>query len=204
MNNLAEAYRNAGQFANATALHEETLAKQKVKLGPDHATTLTSMNNLALTYEAASQLSKALPLYEDALTKRKAKFGADNPDTLSTMEHLGRAYLANKQPEKSVLMLRDCLAIREKKLPGQWPTATAKSLLGDALLGQKKYAEAEPLLLAGYEGLKANAQHIPPQGKNNLPDAVARLVKLYDAWGKPDEAAKWKKVLEGARAEKKP
>ncbi len=28
-------------------------------------------------------------------------------------------------------------------------------MLGGALLGQKKYAEAEPLLLKGYEGMKS-------------------------------------------------
>ena len=37
-----------------------------------------------------------------------------------------------------------------------------KSLLGGALLGQKKFAEAEPLLLAGYEGLKLREKTIPP------------------------------------------
>ena len=51
-------------------------------------------------------------------------------------------------------------------------------------------------MLANYEGLKQNEAQIPPEEKDALPrDAAARLVQLYDAWGKPDEAAKWRKEL---------
>jgi hypothetical protein len=65
-------------------------------------------------------------------------------------------------------------------------------MLGGSLLGQKKYAEAEPLLFAGYEGMKARANSIPRQGQVSLTEAVERLVQLYDAWGKKDQADKWR------------
>jgi len=38
-------------------------------------------------------------------------------------------------------------------------------MLGGSLLGQKKYAEAEPLLLSGYEGMKQREVKIPPEVK---------------------------------------
>ena len=50
--------------------------------------------------------------------------------------------------------MRESLTIRERIRPGNWATYNTKSLLGESLLGQKKYAEAEPLLLSGYEGMK--------------------------------------------------
>jgi hypothetical protein len=31
-----------------------------------------------------------------------------------------------------------------------------------------------------------------------------QLVELYDAWGKPEEAARWRKELEEAKAPSKP
>src|SRR5208283_258415 len=37
---------------------------------------------------------------------------------------------------------------------------------------------AEPLLLAGYEGMKQRGKTIPPQGKIRLPEAIERLVQL--------------------------
>jgi hypothetical protein len=66
-------------------------------------------------------------------------------------------------------------------------------MLGGALPGQKKYADAEPLLLAGYDGMKQREKSIPPQGKVRIPEAIDRLVRLYDATGKQDDAAKWRK-----------
>ena len=59
--------------------------------------------------------------------------------------------------------------IREKFQPDVWTTFNTKSLLGGAQLGQKKYADAEPLLLAGYDGMKQREKTIPPQGKHPPP-----------------------------------
>ena len=68
-------------------------------------------------------------------------------------------------------------------------------------MGQKKYADAEPLLLAGYEGMKQREKTIPPQGKVRIPEAIERLVQLYEAMGKKDDAAKWRKELESLKKE---
>jgi hypothetical protein len=84
----------------------------------------------------------------------------------------------------------------EKKQALPWQVANAKSLLGGALLGQKKHADAEPLLLAGYEGLRKDEKAMPPEARGNLTNARQRLVNLYDGLGKKDEAAKYRKELE--------
>jgi hypothetical protein len=88
-------------------------------------------------------------------------------------------------------LLRECLAIRKKTQPEVWSTFNSKSQLGGALLGQKKYNEAEPLLLAGYEGMKAREKAIPPQGSIRIPEALDRLVELYTATNNPDAIKKW-------------
>ena len=92
--------------------------------------------------------------------------------------------------------LRKGLKLLEAVKPTAWKTFATQSLLGGSLLGQKKYADAQPLLLAGYEGMKARAQTLPANEKPRLTEALQRLVQLYDEWGKPDEAAKWRKELE--------
>ena len=56
---------------------------------------------------------------------------------------------------------------------------------------ERKYVEAEPLLLAGYEGMKHREKTIPPQGKIRLPEALDRLIELSTATNKPDEVKKW-------------
>ena len=87
-------------------------------------------------------------------------------------------------------LLRECLAIREKVLPeGHWQRANAKSILGGSLLVQKKFDEAEPLLLSGYDGL-AQAKDTPAE---RLTEAQQRVVELYEKWGKPEQAEAWRK-----------
>ena len=67
--------------------------------------------------------------------------------------------------------------------------------LGGSLLGQAKYAEAEPLLLAGYEGMRAREAKTP-RVKEDLPGTAGeRIVRLYEAWGKPEEAKAWRAKL---------
>ena len=68
--------------------------------------------------------------------------------------------------------------------------STPRACSGDSLLGQKKYAEAEPLLLSGYEGMKAREARLPASRKFHLAEACERIVRLYEAWGKTDEAGR--------------
>jgi hypothetical protein len=71
-------------------------------------------------------------------------------------------------------------------------THVAQGLLGEALAGQKNYADAEPLLLASYEGLKTLAQTSPGM-KPELAKTVEQIVQLYDDSGQKAKAAEWRK-----------
>jgi eukaryotic-like serine/threonine-protein kinase len=75
-------------------------------------------------------------------------------------------------------------------LSDDWRLFKARSLLGGALSGQEKYAEAEPLLVQGYEGMKRREAQIPPQGRPFLTEAAERL---YEAKGELEKAAEWRK-----------
>ena len=60
---------------------------------------------------------------------------------------------------------------------------------------QKKYAEAEPWLLSGYNGIKERETKIPTIEKKPVKDALRFLVQFYKATGKPQESAKLKREL---------
>jgi hypothetical protein len=92
-------------------------------------------------------------------------------------------------------LLPECLAIRARAAPDDWSRFNTMSLLGEALLGQGRYAEAEPLVVPGYEGMKAREAAISPQGRPRLFEAAERVVRLYEAWGKPGQATAWKSKL---------
>ena len=90
-----------------------------------------------------------------------------------------------------------CLVMREKSQPDDWATFSTRSQLGGCLLGLLEFAAAEPLVVSGYEGLKAREVDdvIPPNARVRLDEATARLVALYEAWGKPERVAAWRSKL---------
>ncbi len=69
-------------------------------------------------------------------------------------------------------------------------------------MGQKKYADAEPLLLAGYEGMRQRDAKLSPPGKVRLTESVERLVELYDAWDKKAKADVWRMKLPATKLTK--
>jgi serine/threonine protein kinase len=75
--------------------------------------------------------------------------------------------------------------------PDHYRRFGAANLLGGALLGQGKYAEAEPLVGGGYRGMKAGEAKIPVHGRYVISEAEESVVRLYKNWGKPDQAAAW-------------
>jgi serine/threonine protein kinase/tetratricopeptide (TPR) repeat protein len=192
---LANAYLAAGRLPEAIARNQETFKLMMAKLGPGHPYTLASHNSLAHAYLDAGRLPEAIALHEEALKLRTAKLGPDHPDTLISLNNLSRAYLAAGLFARSEPILRQCLAIRERTQPEGWWTFHTRSQLGGSLLGQKKFAEAEPLILQGYEGMEARQAKIPAPSQRRLAEAGERVVKLYEAWGKKDKAAEWRRKL---------
>jgi hypothetical protein len=79
-----------------------------------------------------------------------------------------------------------------KKRPDDWQYFRAETLLGASLAGQKKYAEAEPLLLEGYQGMAPRKKLIPVPDWYHLDRAREWIAQLYQAWGQPEKATEWR------------
>ena len=76
-----------------------------------------------------------------------------------------------------------------------------ESALGYFLLSQAYFALGHypEAVTAIHEGMKRRAAKIPPRARPRFTEAVERLVQLYEAWGKKDEAAKWRQELEAGK-----
>jgi tetratricopeptide (TPR) repeat protein len=170
------------------------LARSRQKLGAEHQHTLYGLSALARMYAQAEEFDDAVPLYRELLDVQSRKLPADHTDRVNTLASLGQSLLDAGQTIDAEPVLRECLAIREKKQPDAWTTFHTKSMLGGTLVAQKKYADAEPLLLTAYEGMKE--RDIGQRARSHFTEVMECLVQLYDAWGKPDEAAKWRKELQ--------
>ena len=83
----------------------------------------------------------------------------------------------------------------EKVAPESWEQYNCQSLLGASLTGQERYQEAEPLVVAGYEGLVQRRAAIPPANASVLDHAGQRLIQLYRGWGRTGQLAEWERRL---------
>src|SRR5262249_34346943 len=115
---------------------------------------------------------------------------------------LGTRLLGQRKYAAAERVFRDCLAIREKEAPDAWTAFNARSLLGGALVGRREFAEAEPLLVQGYEGMARRAAGIPPHLRDaRVAEALERLIQLYEESDRKDLAAKWRAQMPKANPE---
>ena len=91
--------------------------------------------------------------------------------------------------------LRDALSRHHSAKTPTWDQDNCQALLGASLVGQKKYAQAEPLLVSGYEGLRQRIATVPAYNRRQLVQVGKWIVQLYQEWGKPDKAAEWRARL---------
>ena len=184
--NLGIAYAEVGRLAEALPLLEDVARASRKQ-----TSLLWVKVALVEAYGQSRRFDKAAALAREQLAEARAALPAGSPQLAGVMASSGLALLKAKLWGEAEPLLRECLAIREKADPGDWRTFNTRSLLGGALLGQKKYAEAEPLLLQGYEGMKAREKSIPAPGRIRIPEALDRLIEFSTATNKPDAVKTW-------------
>ncbi|KAJ7794025.1 hypothetical protein B0H14DRAFT_2924625, partial [Mycena olivaceomarginata] len=85
MANLAETYRDLGNFTEAQRLEVVVLQKRREICGNNSSDTLDAMSSLASTYRKGGDFIKAKELDLEVLERRKRLWGDDNPNTLVAM-----------------------------------------------------------------------------------------------------------------------
>jgi hypothetical protein len=123
--------------------------------------------------------------------------GDSHPETLASLSALGRVQLKQAKYAEAETTLRTALDTYRKANLESWQRYNCESLLGRSLAGQKKFAEAEPLELSGYQGMAQRAAFISAPDHYLLNESEAAVSQLYKDWGKPQEAVMWKKTLPG-------
>jgi tetratricopeptide (TPR) repeat protein len=152
---LAQLLLLQGDAAGGEALLRESAEVYRRVFGPNGLEYAQSLNSLAVAEEWRGRLAEAQTLLEESLRVAEPQLGNDHPRVLDFTANLGRVRIARGDGAATESSLRAALSAREKLYPpGDWRIAQMKSLLGAALVAQKRYAEAEPLMIAADHGLK--------------------------------------------------
>ncbi len=213
MQDLSDVARSAGKLEVVLPLFEKEASTVEQRrfthknAGPILSITINSC-------EHARQFAKAEAWRRKWLEHIRQQKRPEHPDCAAELTGLAWDLAQQMKWTEAEAALRECLKIREKHQAETWTAFNTMSLLGSTLLGRagtvsdqaekvRLLAEAEPLLLKGYEGMKTREQAIPSQFKVCLMEAVERLVQLYELWERKDDAAKWRDKLEAERAANK-
>ena len=195
MNHLADLYVDQGKYSQAEALYRRVLESRSRLLGREHPASLTAMNGLADLYSRQKKYTEADSFYARILETRRRVLGAQHPDTANVLASMGNVRLREHRYAQAEPLLREALGIQEKN-PDSWEQFSSRSMLGHSLAGQEEYAEAEPLLLSGYEGLLQRKATIPAYNRITIEEAGERIVQLYQHWNKPENAVAWREKLQ--------
>ncbi|MFO0810863.1 MAG: serine/threonine-protein kinase [Gemmataceae bacterium] len=198
VHDLGLVLRDLGHYPEAIARLEEAHAKLTAAFGPDHRNTRYCLDNLTGVCERAGRFDRACELLRGAIPRPGTESALDVLRTAGLWTHLGRNCLTVGKPMEAEAALRESLTTLEKAAPNYPERFIVESLLGEALLGQQKFAAAEPRLLTGYDGLKRLAAPAPAGPGTRVAQAGERVVRYYEATNQPEKARSWREKLHPA------
>jgi tetratricopeptide (TPR) repeat protein len=148
-------------------------------------------------YQELGRPDRAEPFAAEAVRLARAR----TPDQLAdSLTLLGDCQMAGRKAADAEKTFRELLAMREKEGPKLLVTADVRARLAEALTAQKKFAEAEPLLLAAFDTFLGRKRAFEARPGVERDVMIRRWVeihsligRLYAEWGKPGEVARWRK-----------
>ena len=140
-------------------------------------------------------LAEAQAVYREALRGAEQAFPAGHPRVAWIQVGLGGVLLERGRPAEAVSLLREGGMQLTEQFGATHPlTVRAQRGQADALIALDRHDEAEAVLRAQYDELVAADGASGDQAQAT----AQRLVALYDAWGRPSEADRYRAVLSGS------
>ncbi len=184
--NLASLLQDKREYAEAEQCYRQALALRRKLFGENHVRLTATMNNLATLLAARGDYTGSETLHRQALAICRKEWGEDHAEVGTSLYNLADVFYLKGQSAEAEKLQRQAIAVYQKTLqPEHWMIQRSRSHLGACLFKLKRYCEAEEQLLPAYAGLKATRgeQHALTR------QTVSRLRELYEAWGKPRQAA---------------
>jgi tetratricopeptide (TPR) repeat protein len=204
---LSVAQEAARLSGRQDALLLDTLALAQKMTGDVHAAIETQKEAVALLspadfkewiglqqtlsdyFKEAGDLAALEQWHRDNLAKTRSSFPAGSLPVAVSLRMLGEFLLEQERSTEAEAAFREVADIARAALPrNHWRLFEIESMVGRALAGQGRFEDAEALVVDGYLHMRDNTQ-VPA---DEVSRALTRVIDLYTAWQKPDEAAKFR------------
>jgi serine/threonine-protein kinase len=192
LNSYAILLDRKGDRQGAIAGYREFIRiAQQIHQGRPHPDLAAAYNNLGLTLKTEGQLDEAAAMLLLSMQVGDQVLARDHPNRAFPRMGLAGVYLEQGRYAAAEPLLRNALALRRAGLPtGHRYIGDSLSDLGFCLTRLNRFGEAEEHLLEAYR------QFLRELGADDdrTTRTLRRLESLYQAWGRPERAARLRTV----------
>jgi len=190
LNYLGQALVMQGRYDEAEDILQQSLAIQERVYGAVHQRVAGALNELGMLAMRRGKLDEAEARFRRAVDIDRAVYGDRHQSVALESANLASVYTEKKQYARAERLLREAIACYRQTLPpGHMNIGIAEIKLGRTLVRERRYEEAEGLLLDGYGIVSRQAS----PSVSWLKAAREDLVTLYDAVGRPEKAARFRR-----------
>ena len=176
-----------GDYQEAEKLVSQAERLFSQYLGADYPQIADFLYYLATIHCLRKDYARAEAEARRALEIRRQGKMPSHPATLISLGLLSKVLISAGRPARAAPYLREAMEKFWVAPDREGNLANAAGILGECLTLLKRYDEAERALNENYAGFQSCDEKCP--GKM---EARQRLTKLYEAWGKPEQAARFR------------
>ncbi|MBX7104363.1 MAG: serine/threonine-protein kinase [Gemmataceae bacterium] len=199
MVDLGETYVSWDRPADAEPLLQQAIDAFDKRMPISAERRQSASLSLAVVKLKLGHLSVAESLLQNSIEFWRDHRSDDTRDLDIAMTWMASVRLKQDRPAEAETLARETLSNRLQNASAPWVVFDSQTLIGRALAARKQYAEAEPWLVKGIAGLMEQGNNLPFTGRDRLAEGLTCLVQMYDEWGKPGEAAKWRKEVPSSK-----
>jgi serine/threonine protein kinase/Tfp pilus assembly protein PilF len=196
IHNLALLYLDLGRVDEAAELFARNLESWRRVVGEEHPFTLAATQVLAAAYGQAGRVDEAVELLQGLVEQRRAILGSDHPDTLISASALAKGLAEQGQLDEAAALHAEVIESARRVMPDHWRLAMMLSSYGDCLLQLERHGDAEAVWIESHRKLEETFG----QDDARTSKVTGQLVMLYEAWERPDDAARWRAKLPADQA----
>jgi tetratricopeptide (TPR) repeat protein len=195
LNFLGVILREKGDNWASEQATREALDMTRAVYGNQNAAVAYVLLNLSETSEANGAFITAESTAAEALEIARAADGNVDALDASALRRLAQVHMAQSRYTSSDTLLNEAIVIstNTRGSDSRW---RLRSIQGECLTELRRYDEAESLLQAALPILQSSERTFELRREADITRTMERLVELYVAWGRPQEAAEYRTLLE--------
>ncbi len=172
-------------YADAERYYKEALKMYTETLGQQHYRVANVHFNLANLYHETGKFGEAGSEFSKSLDLRRKVLAKGHPDFIQSLEKYGEFLVQQKEFTTAEKLLKEALEHSRMRFEGDdWHISQSQNALASCFMAERKFSQAESILLSSYSNLRIkNETH--PETKKTLD----LLNELYTLWERPEKIA---------------